>query len=236
MKKLSCILSFCLCFSLVYGQTTSLAGAWQLKKENLHHTLVLVDNYLSYSVYNIEDKKFVNTWGGPYKPAKQADHFEVTIEYNALKPEEVQKKHAYQFNVAEEVLDINVTGEVEKWQRLDNNDAPLAGVWRITNRKVDDKLQEMPLRDRRTLKILSGTRFQWVAINIKTGEFSGTGGGTYTFSNGKYTENIDFFSRDGSRVGTALAFDGKLEEGKWHHSGLSSKGDPIYEIWSRMYQ
>jgi hypothetical protein len=61
----------------------------------------------------------------------------------------------------------------------------------------------------------------------------GTGGGTYTFKDGKYTENIEFFSRDSSRVGSSLAFDGKLENGDWHHSGLSSKGDPIYEVWSR---
>jgi hypothetical protein len=52
--------------------------------------------------------------------------------------------------------------------------------------------------------------------------------------NGKYTENILFFSRDNSRVGAQLTFDGKIEDGNWHHSGLSSKGDPIYEIWSRV--
>ena len=25
----------------------------------------------------------------------------------------------------------------------------------------------------------------------------------------------------------------ELQEGKWHHSGKSSKGKPIYEIWSK---
>ena len=93
---------------------------------------------------------------------------------------------------------------------------------------------EMPLRSRRTLKLLTGSYFQWAAINIETGEFSGTGGGRYTFENGKYTEHILFFSRDASRVGMSLSFDDKLEDGDWIHTGLSSKGDPIYEIWSRM--
>lgn len=110
----------------------------------------------------------------------------------------------------------------------------MAGVWRITGRKQGDEMAQMPLRDRRTLKILSGTRFQWVAINIKTGEFSGTGGGRYTFENGKYTEHIEFFSRDNTRVGASLTFDGKVENGQWHHSGLSSAGSPIYEIWSKL--
>lgn len=60
----------------------------------------------------------------------------------------------------------------------------------------------------------------------------GTGGGTHTTMNGKYTENIEFFSRDDSKSGLSLIFNYKLIEGKWHHSGLSSKGTPIYEIWS----
>ena len=86
---------------------------------------------------------------------------------------------------------------------------------------------------RKTLKMLTGTRFQWFAINPETKQFSGTGGGTYSFENGKYTENIWSFSRDSSRVGAKLVFDGKLVDGKWHHSGLSSKGDKIYEVWGR---
>jgi len=44
-----------------------------------------------------------------------------------------------------------------------------------------------------------------------------------------------YFSKafDSSRVGASLSFDASLKEGKWHHSGLSSKGDKIYEIWER---
>ena len=57
-----------------------------------------------------------------------------------------------------------------------------------------------------------------------------------TFENGKYTEHIEFFSRDSSRVGASLGFDGKIENGAWHHSGLSSRGEPIYEIWKHLNQ
>jgi len=41
-----------------------------------------------------------------------------------------------------------------------------------------------------------------------------------------------FFSGDGSRVGASLSFDYEIIENEWHHSGLSSKGKPIHEIWS----
>ena len=82
------------------------------------------------------------------------------------------------------------------------------------------------------MKILSGTRFQWIAYNTETKKFMGTGGGTYTTKNEEYIENIKFFSRNDSKAGLSLKFSYELMNGKWHHSGLSSKGDPIHEIWS----
>ena len=93
-------------------------------------------------------------------------------------------------------------------------------------------MQAMRMGSRKTMKVLSGTRFQWAAFNVETKEFSGTGGGTYTTKNSKYTEDIVFFSRDDSRVGMSLEFDFKVEDDDWYHSGLSSRGDPISEVWT----
>lgn len=43
---------------------------------------------------------------------------------------------------------------------------------------------------------------------------------------------IDTFSRDKNRVGTRLEFHYEVKDGQWHHSGKSSKGEDMYEIWS----
>jgi hypothetical protein len=83
------------------------------------------------------------------------------------------------------------------------------------------------------MKILTGDRIQWIAYNTETKKFFGTGGGNYTAENGKYTENIGFFSRDNSRVGMSLQFDFEVKDGDWHHSGNNSRGEPMYEVWSR---
>ncbi len=72
------------------------------------------------------------------------------------------------------------------------------------------------------MKLLSGTRFQWIAYNIETKMFMGTGGGTYTTIDGKYTENIEFFSRDNSKAGLSLEFNYLIEDDEWNHSGFSS--------------
>ena len=82
------------------------------------------------------------------------------------------------------------------------------------------------------MKILSGTRFQWIAFDTEKKEFKGTGGGTYSTIDGKYSEKIEFFSRDSSRVGMELEFDYNIENGDWIHKGKTSTGNPLHEIWS----
>ena len=139
------------------------------------------------------------------------------------------------FLITGDELTMTVKGKKTAYKKIDDGSAPLTGVWHITSQMREGKI--VPIHrtgTRKTLKILSGGRFQWVAIDPGIKEFFGTGGGVYQFSNGKYTEEIEFFSRDGNRVGASLSFDGRLENDDWHHSGLSSKGAAIYEIWSRV--
>ena len=115
----------------------------------------------------------------------------------------------------------------------DGGPGKLQGSWLMSGRIRDGKTQNRDTsRPRKTMKMLSGTRFQWIAYNTETKQFKGTGGGTYTTIDGEYTETIEFFSRDDSRVGMSLEFDYDIIDGDWHHSGLSSKGNPIHEIWS----
>jgi len=49
---------------------------------------------------------------------------------------------------------------------------------------------------------------------------------------GNYVENIEFFSRDASRVGANLKFNYEIKDGDWIHSGKNSKGQDLKEIWS----
>ncbi len=227
------LIAFVLSLSL---PAQNIEGAWKFQSGSTEHTAVFVDGYFSYSVFDLTNKKFISTKGGPY--SIENNTLKVEWQYDTEKAgKEIDtwlgKTASFTFRF-DGTLNTNISGQESKWQRIDENNNPLSGVWRITGRKQGDEVQSMPLRDRRTLKIMSGTRFQWVAINIKTGEFSGTGGGRYTFENGQYAEHIEFFSRDNNRVGSVLTFNAAVEGGNWIHSGLSSSGSPIYEVWSKM--
>jgi hypothetical protein len=212
---------------------TSLNGAWEIKDGNTLHVAIIQDNYFMVSIYNKADKKFLDTFGGTCKVSNKM--LSGKIQFTANDKEKFNHSFSYPVSLQNNKLTVTQEGNKQVWTRIDKGEGALAGNWRISQREQDGKMGPISLGMRRTLKLLSGTRFQWAAINIETGEFSGTGGGTYTFKDGKYTENIEFFSRDDSRVGASLSFDGKVDEKKdWHHSGLSSKGDKIYEVWTRL--
>ena len=237
--KIKCLLVvFLLTFTATKGtiaqsNRTGITGAWQIKEADKEQVLVFQDGFFFHTVYNKGEKRFFYSRGGTY--THNSDALNCTISFNSGNKEEVGKQFSTKYAVNGPQADFSINGEKQNWLRLDDSSAPLAGVWRITSRMQDGKLTPIhQTGTRQTYKLLTGTRFQWAAIDPGKKEFSGTGGGTYTFKNGKYTEAIEFFSRDSSRVGASLTFNGKLENGEWHHSGKSSKGDPIYEVWSRV--
>lgn len=218
-------------FSKLNAQTTTVNGAWQLSEGNKTHQLLFSDGFYFHTVY--QGKQFIMTQGGNYET--KGSKLVCTSLFNSADSTKVGKITDIPFNLTANELSLDVPEGQVSFDRVDDSKAPLAGLWRITGRMADDgKITSLhQTGTRQTYKMLTGTKFQWVAIDPAKKQFSGTGGGSYTFKDGKYTENIEFFSRDNSRVGAALVFDGKLENGDWHHSGLSSKGVKIYEVWSK---
>ncbi len=210
-----------------------LRGAWRQQENGGEDVLLFMDGYATQTMCKLGDKEFVMSRGGTY--SVEGSNLNLMFEFDTKEKGNIGQRFTAQYKIDGDKLQITINGESETWNRVDDGQAPLAGVWRITDRMQEGKITPIhQTGPRKTLKILTGTRFQWAAINPETKEFSGSGGGTYTFENGKYTEHIEFFSRDNSRVGNSLSFDGKLEEGKWHHSGKSSRGDAIYEVWGKI--
>lgn len=231
VRQLSIMIFSLLSFQLSAQDNSSLNGAWHSEDGGQEAVLLFQDGYFTHTLYT--ENEFLLSYGGPYKV--NGKQIEISIEFNSKNKEEVGTQLKSDYNLSDNKLSLNLKGGKTVSTRVDNSSAPLVGVWQITDRVQDGNLVAIQRSGtRKTLKILTGTRFQWFAIDPATKLFAGTGGGTYTFIDGKYTENIEFFSRDNTRVGAKLAFDGKLENGKWHHSGLSSKGDEIYEVWGRI--
>ncbi|MDH4298562.1 MAG: membrane or secreted protein [Cyclobacteriaceae bacterium] len=227
------LISVCLSIDL-YGQHESmdLKGAWQRGPEENRIVWINSEKHFSAAVYNSKENIFLGTSGGTWK--LEGNTLVEVHEFNTIDPDLIGKEIRNEVKMSQGKLVITEKDKEETWTRLDDTTpGKLAGAWIITGRINDGQLRKMTPGARKTMKILSGTRFQWIAYNSETKEFFGTGGGTYTTENGKYTEHIDFFSRDNSRVGMQLEFDFSIDDGQWHHQGLSSKGSPINEIWTK---
>jgi hypothetical protein len=210
----------------------SLTGSWLYDDGIEQRLLVFIDGYNTYTVYNVSAKKFIETSGGPFTVGKDA--ITITTEFDTKDARRIGTMQTKRFASGNNQLTFEEGGRKITFLKKDDGQTALSGLWQITGRMQNGKVAPIHRTGtRKTIKILSGTRFQWAAIDPGSKQFYGTGGGTYEFANGRYTEHIEFFSRDSSRVGSSLSFDGKLENGDWHHSGLSSKGDKIYEVWSR---
>ncbi len=216
-------------------QAQSFIGAWERtytseNDEKLKSVVIITNGFQVTSIYKASTGEFIRTNGGTWN--LNGDTITAKIEFDTKDPKGVGTEVSFGVFNNDSIMGI-LDSEIV-YKRIDHGDpGKLQGAWLMSGRIRDGETQ---LRDtsgpRKTMKILSGTRFQWIAYNTETKQFIGTGGGTYTTENGEYIETIEFFSRDKSRVGASLKFNYNLKDGKWHHSGLSSKGDPIHEIWS----
>lgn len=190
---------------------------------------IVMHGYIAETFYNQAEKRFDGTVGGSW--TIDGNKFNLNFEFNTRDTTRVGTTSVLTFDLKGDT--IMFEGDEKVWTRVDDGTpGELAGAYLITGRKRDGEISRSTPGARKTMKILSGTRFQWIAYHTETTKFSGTGGGTYTTVGDAYTENIEFFSRNSNRVGASLQFQWSLDSGEWHHSGLSSKGDPIYEIWT----
>jgi hypothetical protein len=234
------LLSLILLSAAHLATAQNIQGAWKLTSQNgktitdREFIKIYQDDYFAFGIKNLADNHFIGAGGGPF--SESPEQVSETLDFFTLMPDQIGSTTVFAREWKDGMLILSAQTKngmlTETWKKISDDQDELTGNWVFTGRKRDGELARSTPGDRRTVKILSGGRFQWIAFNSETREFSGTGGGTYSAKNGKYTENISFFSKDDSRVGASLGFDFEVIDGEWHHSGMSSSGTPIYEIWT----
>lgn len=210
----------------------AIKGAWQYGPDNNRTVMIVVDRVFAVATYDLPEKKFISSYGGTWRLDK--DKWIQTIEWNSQNADQVGKEVG--LDVALTAASLIVKQKNESWSRLEStNSGDLAGVWVITGNFRDGQpsKRSSPFYPRRTMKVLGGGRFQWIAYNVETKEFQNTGGGTYTATNGTYTETIEFFTKTAESIGKKLTFEYSFVDGDWRHKGEKSTGGPMDEIWSR---
>jgi hypothetical protein len=197
----------------VYEFTTTDAEGSQLQ-----HRILMDGEYIVETVYTKNPARFVKTLGGFY--TRKGNKIEAQLEFNSNFENDQQKSMTW------------TPGE--DWKKTSRPPLALNGKWLMAGRvnpEGGERRRDLN-RPRKTMKFLVDGHFQWIAFNTESFAFFGSGGGSYTAAEGAYTENIEYFSRDNSRVGAALRFQYTQKGNDWYHKGKSSKGAPLHEIWS----
>jgi hypothetical protein len=233
MKK---ILVYIVCTLFTFGlKAQSVIGAWEnlttsKNGDPLKSVVIFAEDYQVLATYHATTGAFIHTNGGTW--TLEGDLMTEKVEFNSDSAEQVGTEVSFKIKITDHTLEIIESGTT--FTKIDDGTpGALQGAWLMSGRIKDGESQTRDLNSpRKTMKMLSGTRFQWIAYNTETKQFMATGGGSYTTKDGEYIENIEFFSKDVSKVGLSLIFNYELIDGKWHHSGFSSKGDPIDETWT----
>lgn len=205
-------------------------GVYLGQENGIQHEIKVSGTYLVHSVYKSSPAEFIRTLGGRY-----------SVEDGTLKWDLEFNSDFEEDSVRSQELPFQISGDKLFWgkeslelSRKEGPDQQLEGLWLFATRGPDTGQERRGEGNtRKTLKFLIDGRFQWIAYDTADMRFSGTGGGSYTAKDGVYTEIIEYFSRDNSRVGASLEFLYEVKGTDWHHTGLNSKGEPLYEIWAR---
>lgn len=213
----------------------SLVGAWEGEitnetGETIKAAVIFSEKYQSMVLYKTNGD-MLGTQGGTWNLEK--DVLSEFTEFDSFDASQVGQTVKTKIVLTQSTLHFPENGFT--LNRVDDgNPGKLAGAWLFYSRNIPgSEMSREANHPRKTMKILSGTRFQWIAYDTESKEIFGSGGGTYSTENGKYTEKIEFFAKDPSRSGMELQFNFNLNENDWRHSGRSTKGDPIDETWKR---
>ncbi len=214
MKKIFCF-SLLLIFSTnLFSQVYSYSSEKEGKR--ISHRILLDENYLIETQFYQNSNEFILTRGGFY--ISNDNIFDVSFEFNS--------------NYQNDQLKSMIFIKSNFWNNISKSKKTLDGKWLMGGRVTEDGERRRDInRPRKTMKLLLDGYFQWIAFNVETFKFSGSGGGSYEAEKGKYIEEIDYFSRDNLKVGIKLEFNFIEKGDDWYHKGFTSKGNPMHEIW-----
>lgn len=206
-------------------------GVYIADLENETHELKIDDTFFIHSVYEKSPARFIKTAGGFY--SAENDTLKIILEFHSNYALDSITSLSFPFKIENDNLIIKGNSE-GSFKKQTNVNQDLDGAWLFATRGPDKgQKRRGEATTRKTLKFLKDGRFQWIAYDTEGMQFKGSGGGSYTSKDGIYTEKIEYFSRDNSRVGASLEFKYEVKDTDWHHTGKNSKGEPMYEIWAR---
>lgn len=225
-----------------------LQGAWIMSEKNgqsmdelgIQMVKLLSGGHFMFAFFNEKDKKFFSAGGGKY--TFENGIYKEHITFHTINPDLIGTTLSFKCELKDgkwhHTGRINDHDLNEVFVKADDNFTVLEGAWEMESfMNTSGKMEHFTQGSAKKVKLLAGNRFQWSYYDPQGGFFIETGGGTYSYENGVYTEQIEYYSNDSSPlVGQDQKFVCILKEGQWHHHEVSATrgNDPyISEVWHR---
>ena len=150
---------------LALGQVPK--GAWKSQEPTGSTSILIVgDSYLTIASYSFMNKYFERSEGGAF--TMQGDKMTYIPEFNSADTAKIGIPVIFTITRKDDVLTLRYE-EAMVWMLVDDaSTVSMAGTWQITEKANNgqgalEKIHQTGTR--KTLKLLSGSRFQWIAFD-----------------------------------------------------------------------
>ena len=152
------LIAILLCAAAICAEAQDLTGAWVSGPEDNQIVVIVSGQYFTAAVYNKKTGAYIGTCGGKWRIEK--DEFVETHEFNTMKPEWIGTELRSKYSLKDKTLLFTTPEKTETFQKIDDGKpGQLAGAWLITGRMSDSGMRKMVPGARKTMKVLSRTRF-----------------------------------------------------------------------------
>ncbi len=156
-------------------------GAWKLVSESQSQSevpsgataiMILSDGRFSVAYFDREGKQFLGTYGGTFTIT--GNRYIESYDFNTWDSTQIGNKATLRHTLTNNNWTLSGkrrgSNVQETWQRIDDaSQSSLAGAWQITSRLTGSgEMAIITPGPRKTVKMLSGTRFHWIAFNTET--------------------------------------------------------------------
>ncbi|MEO1451791.1 MAG: hypothetical protein AAFV07_19835, partial [Bacteroidota bacterium] len=204
-----------------------LQGAWRMVLRNgavmedleLEMVKIIQDGYFMFAFYQESTQSFYSAGGGTY--TIQEGKYREDIRFHTIDPKLVGTHVNFDIRLEGDRWYHAgiVSGEdlEEVFERADQDGTPsLAGAWMCTaHSKGNGDLHELRDRDPQTWKLVTDQHFQWVTFDDRTGDLLGCSGGTFSWADGIYAEEIAFHQQDTMLTGHRLVWPSQVDGDTW---------------------
>ena len=158
---------FLLCFFVASSTILSIGqalttSAWKLENpDNTTEILLFSGDYFTWTKHSTDKGAFLWTKGGKWR--MDGKKMMLEYEFHTTTPDLVGTIESIQAKAKNQQLKLKKFG---KWMAIEEATSPLTNPYLFSGRKRNGELQRRDTdRPRKTMKVLTDTRFQWIAYN-----------------------------------------------------------------------